>query len=190
VAARRLVIVMLVLLGVSTLAAAFLPTPDTDEPAPGATDPTRRRGGEEGAGGAGEGAEGRLLSRELEVGAKQPPTILVRPGDQLLLRVFGRQGDDISIPAFGLVETMTPYAAARFDLIVDRSGSFAVRAERGDRLIGRIRSAPAGRCEEVRSRARGERSRSAACGPGDRRSARPGDRSDRRPSAAEGRRRR
>ncbi len=64
----------------------------------------------------------------------------MKPGQRLVLLVGGAVGDDISIPAFGLTETMTPSAPARFDLIVDRPGHFAVRAYTADRVVGRILS--------------------------------------------------
>lgn len=191
-AARRLVIVMLVLLAVSTLAAALVPTPESDDPRPVATDTATSGQGPEPDAGAAGSPEGRLVARRIRVGeGEKPRSVEVRSGDQLLLLVSGRLADDIAIPAFGLVETMTPFSPARFDLIVDRTGRFPIRAERAARVVGRIVSvAGSGRCASLRPPARGGRSRAEACAPGGRRSARDHGRSAPRPSAAEDRRRR
>jgi hypothetical protein len=140
-AARRLVIVMLVLLAVSTLAAALVPAPESDQ---GAEETTGRgsappRGGP--ADGSAPAVPGRraVVSR-IRISNRRPPTIALRPGDQLTLQVSASFGDDVTIPAFGLTETMTPLAPASFDLIVDRAGTFAVRTVETVRLVGRIKA--------------------------------------------------
>jgi hypothetical protein len=170
-AARRLVIVMLVLLCVSTLAAALVPAPESDETPAGGTDTVSEepaRGG--GATGVEtDAAEARVLRRRVRVGSERPPLIRVRPGDELRLSVSGRVGQEISIPAFGLVETLAPYAPAQFDLIVDREGTFPVRAEGSSHPIARIRSAPARRSARIRPRAPRERSRPRGGAPDGRR---------------------
>jgi hypothetical protein len=139
-AARRLIVVMLVLLGLSTIVAALVPAPQNSGNGPGPVGrgqatrpkPPTETGAVKPAG---------FTSARIEVSRGAPPVVRVRPGERLVLLVGGRVGDDISIPAFGLTETMTPTAPARFDLIVDRSGRFAVRAFSADRVVGRIVSA-------------------------------------------------
>jgi hypothetical protein len=136
-AARRLVVVMLVLLGLSTLVAALVPTPDSHR-----GDSTATTGG---------GAKSpssppatprpepaRTVNARLTVSRAAPHLIRVKTGQRLVLLVGGPVGDDISIPAFGLTETMTPQAPAHFDLIVDRAGRFPVRAFGADRVVGTI----------------------------------------------------
>ena len=190
-AARRLVIVMLVLLAVSTLAAALVPTPESDDPQPPVTDTVTSGQGPEQEAGAANGARSALVTARVRVGEGEPETVKVRTGDQLRLLVSGRLADDIAIPAFGLLETMAPFSPARFDLIVDRVGRFPIRAERAERVVGRIFSvAGSGRCAPLKPPARGERPRAEACAPGGRRSAPDGGRSAQRPSAAEDRQRR
>jgi hypothetical protein len=137
-AARRLIVVMLVLLGVSTLVAALVPTPERSG------DGSGNASGPAGAGrpnqpprSAFPQARG-LLTARIRVSAGPPQVVDVEPGQRLVLLVGGPVGDDISIPAFGLTETMMPSAPARFDLIVDRRGRFAVRAFGADRVVGRI----------------------------------------------------
>jgi hypothetical protein len=158
VAARRLVIVMVVLLGLSTLATALVPAPDRrDEPATTAEGPTGEKRDTGRSGYA--PLPGRVVQGHLAISNEPQPDIQVRPGDQLKLMVSGPVGDDVEIPAFGLTETLSPQAAARFDILVDRPGAFEVRAVEADRLIGRIVSCAA------RSPARGDGSRGGACGP-------------------------
>jgi hypothetical protein len=182
-AARRLVIVMLVLLGISTLAAALVPT-DRNDSATEATDtvdagsdekPERQNGAS------------RLVRRRIRITDK-PAVVHVHPGEQVRLAVAGPFGDDIEIPALGLTAAMTPYAPATFDLIVPEPGTFAVRAVQTGMLVGRIEARPA-QAGCPRRPAPRERSRPEGCDRRDERQAPAGDRSDRRPSAAAGRRR-
>jgi hypothetical protein len=139
-AARRLIVVMLVLLGLSTLVAALVPAPQSSEDGPGT--PTGPAGGP-GARRPSHGAGG-LVTARIRVSDRSPEVVRVRPGQRLVLLVGGAVGDDISIPAFGLTETMAPTAPARFDLIVDRAGRFPIRAFGTERPVGSIVSGSAG----------------------------------------------
>jgi hypothetical protein len=184
-AARRLVIVMLVLLGISTLAAALIPTPDRSGPSTDSTDtiaslPEQPQPSQ---------AAGRLVSRKIRIDDK-PAIVRVHPGDELRLTVSGPFADDIEIPAFGLTTTMTPYAPATFDVIVPEAGSFAIRAVQTGRPVGRIDSQPPGKACEPKSPAPAERARPEACGRRGGQQGQPGGRSGRRPSGAEDRQRR
>jgi hypothetical protein len=125
-----LLILMLAVLGVSTLAAALLaPPPEreqeettTEEPAP-----------------SGELRDaGRLIETHMSVSARRPDTVRVRPGDQLSLTVRSRTGGQIEVPAFGLVEDVGRADPARFDLLAERKGVFEVRLVGSGRVIGRI----------------------------------------------------
>lgn len=181
-AARRLVIVMLVLLGISTLAAALVPTPDRDGTESGPTDtvdPGTPREPER------ELPQGRFVQRHLRIDDK-PATVRVRPGDQLHLTVGGPLSDDITIPALGLTATLTPYAPAVFDVLVPRTGTFAIRALNIETVVGRIESRrPTPPCAEVRQPAPRERSRPEKCDRPDEPPDRAGGQSDRQPSDAE-----
>jgi hypothetical protein len=186
-AARRLVIVMLVLLGISTLAAALVPTPDRDGAESGPTDTV-----DPGAAGGPqrEQPQGRFVRRNLRIDDK-PATVRVRPGDQLHLTVGGPFSDDIVVPALGLTATMTPYAPAAFDVLIPRAGTFAIRALDMKLVVARIVSRTGtAACAEVRQRARRGRSRPERCDRRDEPRDRAGGRSDRQPSGAEGHRRR
>ncbi len=137
-AARRLIVVMLVLLGLSTLVAALVPAPQPSGGGPGGgTGPAPGTGPGRGQDGAAPRAGGTVAAR-ITVSAAAPETVKVKPGQRLVLLVVGPIGEDISIPAFGLTETMTPSAPARFDLIVDRAGIFPIRAYGTDGPVGRI----------------------------------------------------
>jgi hypothetical protein len=133
-AARRLLIVMLVLLGLSTLAAALVP-------------PQARRGGTAGEtetteieppSPEGRLPEGRLLSAAIEIGGPRVPVVLVRVGDQLSLLVRSKRPGQVSIPAFGLIETVDPFSPARFDILAEEAGSYPIRLSEVRGAAGRI----------------------------------------------------
>jgi hypothetical protein len=177
-AARRLVIVMLVLLGISTLAAALVPGPDRGTPNSTGTIDGRPEGSTTNAPPA---SHGSIVQRRLRISAS-PGTVAVRPGDQLRLAVSGPYGDEITIPAFGVTETIAPYAPARFDLLVAEPGSFPIVAAQSGRVVGRIASRPAaGSCASLRRPVRRERQRARACARRERPAASAGGRSDRTP---------
>lgn len=142
-AARRLLIVMLVLLGLSTLAAAMVGTrpigergtgstiaseTETEAPAPPDTVPAGRE----------------LPPVAIEVGGKVV-AVPMRVGDQLALAVRSKGADQVEIPALGLLEPVAPAAPARFDLLAEAPGSYGVRLVAADRLVARIEVAEASR---------------------------------------------
>src|SRR3954452_88073 len=96
-AARRLLIVMLILLGLSTLAAALVPqrtlndgtTSTTTSPRSVATAPTVPAGTVPPV-------------AEILVGGKKFPVVPVHVGDQFTLLVRSRHPNEIAIPEFGL----------------------------------------------------------------------------------------
>ncbi len=136
-AARRLLIIMLVLLAISTVLALVVPSrsprnadrstsTSTTETTP-RPDPTLTPD-----------ITGKVVSAHFDFLSKTRNTVDVHRGDQLILSVTGSTGDDIEIPHFGLTETVTPYAPAVFNLIVDESGTFPIRAVGADLVVGRI----------------------------------------------------
>lgn len=139
-AARRLIIVMVVLLGISTVAAAVAPRSGNDS----GSDPANPRPGTpaRGAGGGSTGyaplGESGVERVHVRISNAATRTIFVAPGDELVLTVSGSFGDDIEIPGLGLVETMTENAPAVFDILVDEAGTFGVRAVEADRLVATI----------------------------------------------------
>jgi hypothetical protein len=178
VAARRLVVVMLVLLAISTLAAALVPAPKNSERTETGT--TERKAGQKRNAPA---ADGELLDGRIDARAGRPKELRIERGDQLSLAVSAPFGDDVEIPGFGLVETVDRFAPANFDLFATRTGTFPVRAVAADRVLGWIviGARGSGRCGVSTPRALPEQEPDRSCGrrgapgPGD------GDRSDRRP---------
>lgn len=159
-AARRLLIVMLILLGLSTLAAALLPSQALEEDTTGSTSTT-------------EATEttptdtvprGRKLAQQrIKVGGKRIPVVScpaglrrakrckpIEAGDQLSLVVSSRKADQLEMPAFGLVDSVGPDEPARFEILVTSPGSYKIRFVSTGRIAARIV------VEKPRSRARGE----------------------------------
>ncbi len=128
-AARRLVIVMLLLLGVSTLAAALAP-PRSQRTGPASTtstqtDPATPTGGE-------------LVRETIDAQANRPQRFRIGVGDQLSLEVYSTRVVQVEIPRLGLTDNAAPLSPARFDLLAEREGSFEVRLQASRRAIGVI----------------------------------------------------
>ena len=130
-AARRLIIIMVVLLGISTIAAAFAPVREEEKPA---TPPRTERPQPDDDGG-----EGSDIKRvKVRVNNRPSPTIRVEPGQELILSISSRFGDDVEIPALGLVETMSPLAPAVFDLYLDEPTAFGISTVGSERLVAKV----------------------------------------------------
>jgi hypothetical protein len=131
-AARRLLIVMLVLLGISTLAAALVPqhalrdgtTGSTTQPQTTTTPapPT-----------------GRSLMVEIKVGGKKVPVVAnplckarkprcapLHVGDQLSLQILSKGQAELEIPTFGLIGVASGNSPAFFQLLPSEPGTIGV----------------------------------------------------------------
>src|SRR5829696_622196 len=121
-AARRLLIVMLVLLGLSTLAAALVPQGtlnEGDTTGTTTTQPTTTN--------ATVPNPAFLRPTKITVGGKKFPVVSpVAVGSQLTLLVRSRFPSEIAIPGFGLIGFATPNTPARFALLADTPGSFGI----------------------------------------------------------------
>jgi hypothetical protein len=135
-AARRLLIVMLVLLGLSTLAAALVPqrtlnegdTTGTTTTQPTTTAPTAVPN------------PAFLRPTKITVGGKKFPVVSPIPvGDRLRLVVRSRFPAEIAIPEFGLLAFASPDAPARFELLPDTPGTFGILFAASDKPAGQIR---------------------------------------------------
>jgi hypothetical protein len=128
---------MLVLLLLSTLAAAFLPTPDPDKKQAA---PVHKRKHEANAGGRAPPPTdtGLLLVSRMRISNRPPKTVRIERGDELRLEVAAPFGDDVEIPALGLTATVTPFAPAQFDLLATETGTFPVKTVETGRLAGRL----------------------------------------------------
>jgi hypothetical protein len=118
-AARRLIIVMLVLLGVSTLAAALAPVDPGSE---STTTSTRTAQTERD-----EHRGGQLVRETLDAQAEEPKEIRVPVGDQLSLHVESKHFGQVEIRGLGLLDDVTPLDPARFDILADERGRHEVR---------------------------------------------------------------
>jgi hypothetical protein len=172
-AARRLLIVMLVLLGLSTLAAALVPqhalrnntttgattTQPTESTTTTATPP------------------GRALSVEIVVGGKKVPVVAaplcdkrkpkcepLHVGDQLSLEVLSKFQAELEIPTFGLIGVAGTNSPAFFQLLPREPGRIGVIFTSTRRVAARIdvlsAKAAAKTIEKAKSRARGGSGRS------------------------------
>lgn len=137
-AARRLLIVMLILLGLSTLAAALVPPQSLRDgtTASTTTERTETQPTET-------ASKGRLLNAVVVVKPKGITLISVGVGDQLSLLVCSRRPEQVEIPALGLIQAVSPRAPARFDLVFDSRDTYGVRLVGGERVIAQIEVAPA-----------------------------------------------
>ena len=120
-AARRLIGLLLVVLVVSSVGAALV-TPERQMGEDSSTTSSAPTAGE------GEDTHGRLIEKTVQVSSSQPPVLSARVGDQLELRVTSRTPSTVEIPRFGLLEHAAPDDPARFSMLLDDSGRFAVRA--------------------------------------------------------------
>jgi hypothetical protein len=135
VAARRLILVMLVLLVLSSILAALIPV-DRNQARNGSTSSVTTTT-------VAPLPTGKLLHRTIATDDPTPKRIKLNLGDQLELTVTSAKlADQVEIPAFGELENVDPNLPARFDLLALEPGSFAVRLVEAKRVIGRIEVAP------------------------------------------------
>jgi hypothetical protein len=162
--ARRLLIVMLILLGISTLAAALVPqrtlrrgtTTATTVTQPAQTAPAPIPAG------------GRSLMASIVVGGKKIPVVAgpvctkqkprcgppIHVGDQVTLLVYSHFGTELEIPEFGLVGFATPQAPARFELLAGAPDTIGILFAPSRKVAARIRVLPAGGKATGKRRAR------------------------------------
>jgi hypothetical protein len=127
-AARRLLIVMLVLLGMSALAASLAPQPQGgDEPATRST--AAKRDHRKPAG-------GQLVEETFDAQAKRPQHVSVPLGDQLSLRVKSSRAGEVGIPDLGLLQNVSRLDPAVFDILAASEGSYEVRVVGSKHAIG------------------------------------------------------
>lgn len=120
-AARRLLIVMLVLLGISSVIAVMVPQPERKDPATGPTATT----GQTGTTGAvvpveddQEDPADPVARKSVDLDSERPVEIGVATGSRLILTVESKQGSQVEIEGLGLTGFADPYAPAVFDLLM------------------------------------------------------------------------
>jgi|SRR5882757_2797915 len=145
-AARRLLIVMLVLLGLSTLAAALVPQHGLRDSTTASTTTTRPTESTTAS-----PPPGRSLTVEIVVGGKKVPVVAaplckarkarcepLHVGDQLSLQVLSKIQAELEIPAFGLVGVATGNSPALFELLPQEPATFGVLFTSSGQVAARI----------------------------------------------------
>ena len=143
-AARRLLIIMLVLLGISSVIAIALPKPDRNDSsresvATGASGETGQTGATGATGDTGptgssgntgvNGVQSGPAARTVALGAHKPVKIETEAGSRLILTVTSEEGSEVEIPALGLSGFADRFAPAVFDVILPPDkGRYSVRA--------------------------------------------------------------
>lgn len=130
-AARRLIIVLVVLLAISIAAAAIAPDRATrfrPVPAPQATSP----------GSPQPDPMGGVVTAEIQASATKPPTVRAAAGDRLELSVSSERGLAVEIAPLGLFEDAATAAPARFDLLLREAGTLPITDADSGRVVGRI----------------------------------------------------
>jgi hypothetical protein len=171
VAARRLLIVLLVLLGLSTLAAALVPQRTLNE---GGTTGTTTTQATTTAPATPNPAF--LRPTKITVGGKKFPVVSpIHVGDQLRLLVRSRFPAEIEIPEFGLLGFASPEAPARFELLPDTPGTFGILFADSRKPAGQIKVVPpagtaqgAKKAEKAKKDEKGKRPKSRAPAESDR----------------------
>jgi hypothetical protein len=136
-AARRLLIVMLILLGLSTLAAALVPQHSLHGGTTGATTSTQPTTTTTTSAGP---PPGYMRPTKITVGGRQFPVVSpVKAGDQLVLLVASRFPTQLEIQEFGQVGFAAPDAPARFELLPTTPGSFGIQFQPSGKVAARIR---------------------------------------------------
>jgi len=153
-AARRLLILLLVLLGISTLAAALAPVKsDRDSTTTETTGAGTTSTGTEPAASAQPVKSAGLFKYTLDADAKNEKPIQLYVGEELQLTVTSKLYDQISIPELGQVQAVSPDGPAGFDLFFDEAGDYAVRLVDEDRKVGVLKVSPGARPETGRKKA-------------------------------------
>ena len=136
-AARRLIIVLLVLFGISVAAAAIAPdrqggligASDSDSTSTSSTTSTSP---------APTTAAGETLTVRIDASSARPETVEGFVGDQLELNVRSRNGQVIEIGQYGVTDFAAPNAPATFDLLLREPGRFPITDGDSGRIVGRL----------------------------------------------------
>jgi hypothetical protein len=141
-AARRLIIVLLVLFAVSIVAAMIAPERrgpllgDRSSSSTDSTSSTTTTTSE--ATTTDELPSGEALTARIEASESKPESVKAFVGDQLELSVGSRRSREIQIPAFGITETAAPDAPATFNLLFRDAGKLPIIDADSGELLGRL----------------------------------------------------
>jgi hypothetical protein len=139
-AARRLIAALIALLVLSTVAAVLVPDPDVSPRRTASTSTERRTTTTARA----PRPRGRSVHATLDARTRKAPTIELRVGDHLTLRVLSRAPDQVELRRLGALEAVDRFAPAVFDLIATQPGDYPVRLIQAKRTVGTLRVRRAG----------------------------------------------
>jgi hypothetical protein len=134
-ATRRVVLLLALVLIVSSVAAALIPSPPQESTEP---DKTHKERSKQRDAASQSKRRGRLVVATFEAAGRHPETVRLRKGDELRMEIGSRIPVQIEISAYGLIEDASPDAPARFDILVDRRGTSAIRTVGSGRIVGRL----------------------------------------------------
>lgn len=145
-AARKLIVALVVLLAISTALAVL--ASDIEESREGSREDSEAANSTSAFDSTDPGwrspaprNDGRVIEREIE--AQLPMEVIkVRVGDRLILEVKGSVATGVFIPELGRYEFLDPVAPARFDLLVSEPGELEVRTSDHGAPIAVIHVAP------------------------------------------------
>jgi hypothetical protein len=80
---------------------------------------------------------------ELPAANGRPVTLRPRAGDIVELRVISNEIDNVIVDDQGILEPVDPDSPAILNFIVDRPGTYGVRLQRQEKLVGTLRVGPA-----------------------------------------------
>lgn len=128
--ARRLLVFMAVMMGLSVVAVALSPPPPT----------VPRRVAPVTGGTSAPAADD--VEETLDARASEARTITVAEGDALRLTVASPTLDTVEIEGLDLLAAVDPQTPAIFELTPDRAGTYPVRLLEADTLIGTLEVTP------------------------------------------------
>jgi hypothetical protein len=131
--ARRLLVLIAVLMGLTALAASVAPR----QPLPS------ERGSPAPPASAGSPAAA-PLERTLDADAGRPTRVVVRTGQTLVLEVTSAAIDSVSIEGLAEIEPVEADSPARFELLAETPGTHPVELLQAERRIGTIEIVEAG----------------------------------------------
>ena len=141
-AARRLIAILLVMLFLSSLAAALAPV-EQDGGGTSTDSASTPSTAELPAQPASPASKPQVIDRRIDASRATSPVIRAAPGDQLQLRITSQSSGTVEIAGIGPTEDVGPAQPAFFDVLLRDPGEYPVRFLETRREIARISVSPA-----------------------------------------------
>lgn len=148
---------MLVLLGLSTLAAALVPQRTLNDRTNGTTTATQATTTT-----ATSTPTAVTPQIAITVGPKKLPLVQAHVGDRFTLLVTSIRPKEISIPEFGLVGFATPDAPARFELLSQTAGTFGILFAASEKVAAKLEVVTASGKPKKQTQKKGEKPKNRA----------------------------